>query len=320
MRSLFGAIAVAACIAGAVPAQAELRQITIGTNPSGTIAHVLGSGVAKLLQEKLGIRSTVEPHGGTSSYVPLLAQGELTLGIFIGVELGLAVKGQAPYTEPVKGVAPIARLMNLEYAFVARADSGLKTVADLKGKTVVVGIKSNIVLEKVNELMLATAGLSPSDVTATDAGGLGQGLAAVTEGRAEAAPIGLGIPALRQADASTPGGMRVLALGDKATNEFAESQLSGARVVTSEPSPRNVGVDAPIPVIGLELFVNAGPTVSDEDAYRIAKTIYENWATLQEEIPALRRFSRDDLGLQPTPVPYQPGAERFYREIGLHKN
>lgn len=295
----------------------ELRQITIGTNPSGTIAHVVGSGLAKTLQDQMGIRAAVEPHGGTSSYLPLLETGELTLGVFIGVDLGLATKGEAPYSEPVKNIRPIARLMRLDYGFVARGDSGLETVADLEGKDVVVGIKSNIVLEKVNEAILASAGLSRDDVSASEAGGLGQGLAAVIEGRADASAIALGIPALREAHASTPGGVRVLAMPEDATSDAVSQTAPGAIVTVSEPSKNNVGVEAPINVIGLELFLNAGPTVDDEAAYQIAKTIYENWEQLQTDIPPLKRFPKEDLALASSPVDYHPGAAKFYAEAGL---
>lgn len=319
MRKFIAAAAVAAGLATFTsPATAEeLKQITIGTNPAGTIAHVLGSALAKVMQEDMGIRSAVEPHGGTSSYLPLLDDGELTLGVFIGVDLGLASKGEEPYTKPAANIKPIARLMRLDYGYVVRADSGLKTVDDLKGKKVVVGIKSNIVLQKVNEVMLATAGLSRSDVDASDAGGLKQGLTAVVEGRADASAIALGIPALRQIHASVPGGIRVLALGNKATDDFTTSMVSGAIVSETQPSKNNVGVDAPINVIGLELFLNAGPSVDDETAYKMAKTIYENWETLQTEVAALKRFPKEDLALGSNPVPYHPGAAKFYTETGL---
>lgn len=295
---------------------AELRQITIGTNPAGTIANVVGSGVAKLMQEKAGIRSTAEAHGGTSSYLPLLDAGELTLGVFIGVDLGLAAKGEAPYSRPASNIHPIARMMRLDYGYVARADSGLESVADLKGRPVVVGIKSNIVLEKVNEAILATAGMTPADVRAEASGGLSQGLDAVVEGRADASAVALGIPALREAHSSVPGGMKVLALGPEATDAVVDAIAPGARVGETTPSERNVGVGAPMKAIGLDLYLVAGPKVDDEAGYLIARTVYENWEELQSEIPALRAFTKDDLALE-SPVAYQAGAQRFYEEAGV---
>ena len=317
MKKSFYAAALAVAVIASAPAAAQLRQITIGTNPAGTIANVVGAGVAKLLQNETGIRATAEAHGGTSSYLPLLDNGELTLGVFIGVDLGLAARGEEPYSTAAENIRPIARMMRLDYGYVARADSGLTSIADLKGKRVVVGIKSNIVLEKVNEAALATAGLTRDDVEAINAGGLGQGLTDVVEGRADASAIALGIPALREAHASLPGGVKVLALGDEATDEIAEKYASGARIGETVPSPTNVGVDAPMKAMALDLYLVAGPTVDEETAYTFAKTIYDNWETLQEEIPALKRFKRDDIALKSTPVPYADGAAKFYAEAGI---
>ena len=318
MKRLVVSLALIATALGVSAANAQPRQITIGTNPSGTIANVIGAGVAKLLQEKLGIRSAVEPHGGTSSYLPLLDNGELTLGVFIGVDLGLAAKGEKPYSKPAKNLRPVARMMRLEYGYVARADSGLKSISDLKGKRAVVGITSNIVLEKVNEATLATAGLTRNDVKALNAGGLRQGLTDVVEGRADASALALGIPILREANASVPGGMKVLALGDKVTERALQSIAPGVGIGETVPSKRNVGVDKPMPVMTLNLFLVAGPMVDEKTGYNIAKAIYENWKTLQEEIPALRRFKKVDLAL-PSPVPYAPGAAKFYSEAGIAK-
>lgn len=302
--------------AGAISAPAQdLKQITIGSNPSGSLAHTIGTGIAKVLQAELGIRSAVEPHGGTSSYVPLLQSGELTLGIYNGVDLGLSAKGEAPYKDAADKVFPLVRLMRLNYAFVVRGDSGMKTVADLKGKPVIVGFKSNLALSKVNEMMLATAGLTIADVDGSEAGGLGQGLGAVIEGRSGASAIALGIARLREAHAGTPGGITVLELGDKATNELAESMVSGARIVTTKPSKNNVGVDAPIQVVGLELFLNAGPSVSEADGYKIAKAIHDNWAKIQEEVPPLRAWKAEDLGIDASPIPYHAGAAKFFAEM-----
>ncbi|MGQ9368314.1 TAXI family TRAP transporter solute-binding subunit [Azospirillum sp. ST 5-10] len=318
MKRTLCALALAACLgaAPAAPAAAAVRQITIGTNPAGTIANVVGAGVAKLLQEKLGIRSAVEPHGGTSSYLPLLDSGELTLGVFIGVDLGLAARGEAPYSAPARNIRPVARMMRLDYGYVARTDSGLTSVADLKGKRVVVGIKSNIVLEKVNEAALATAGLTRADVQTVSAGGLEQGLADVVEGRADASALALGIPILREAHASVPGGMTVLALGERATDAVVDAIAAGARIGRTVPSPTNVGVGAPMPSMALELYLVAGPTVDEETGYRIARTIHENWDRLQAEVPALKRFAREDLATKTSPVPYADGAARFYAEVG----
>lgn len=316
------AIGLAATLAvgGATGVAAELQQITIGTNPSGTMNYALGSGLAKLFQTELGIRSVAQPFGGSSIYLPMLQTGDVTIGVNNGLDSGMAYTGTPPYQQAYDKITTLGRLMRLEYSFFVRADSGIETMADLKGKRVVVKIPAVATLEAVNRRQLETAGLTVDDVEAVEAAGLRQGVEAVVEGRADATGIGLGISALRKADASIPGGVRIIPLGEKGDAAFMDEGVPGAGVTTSQPGPGNVGVTEAIPVTAIEIFVNAGGTVSEEDAYSLTKSIYENWEQLQEEIPAMKGFDRDDMALPLTRVPFHPGAERFFREIGIWDN
>ena len=62
-------------------AEAKLKRITIGSNPSGSVFFLLATGFSKLLQEKLEIKATAQPHAGSSVYLPLMDDGEITLGL-----------------------------------------------------------------------------------------------------------------------------------------------------------------------------------------------------------------------------------------------
>ena len=188
-KSLAFKIAVAAAAGSflaAAPSQADLKRLTIGTNPSGSTYFLLGSGFAKLFQEKLGIRSTAQPHAGSSVYLPLMNAGEITLGLNSSLDSGLAFNGKPPYRKPMSNVRAIARIWVLPYAYMVKASSGIKTIEDLKGKRVVVNFKTNVSLRQLNETILATGGLKRSDVKAIDSGGVVKGVNMVIEGRVEA--------------------------------------------------------------------------------------------------------------------------------------
>ena len=59
-------------LTNASPAQAELKSITVGSNPAGSTYFLLAGGFAKLFQQQLKIRSTAQPHAGSSVYLPLM--------------------------------------------------------------------------------------------------------------------------------------------------------------------------------------------------------------------------------------------------------
>jgi len=104
------ALSAALCLTGIQAAQAELKRITIGSNPAGSAYFLLAGGFAKLFQQELKIRSTAQPHAGSSVYLPLLEKGELTLGLNSSLDSGMAVAGTAPYQNKHKKVRMIARI------------------------------------------------------------------------------------------------------------------------------------------------------------------------------------------------------------------
>ena len=119
-RPILVAAAAAFTFCSATTAQAKLKSITIGSNPAGSAYFLLAGGFAKLFQEKLQIRSTAQPHAGSSVYLPLMNKGEITLGLNSSLDSGLAYNGKPPYEHATKKVRAIARVWILPYAYVVK--------------------------------------------------------------------------------------------------------------------------------------------------------------------------------------------------------
>ena len=118
------AVAAAATIL-AMPVKAELKSITIGTNPSGSTFYLIGSGFAKMLQERTGIRSTAQPFSGSSVYLPSIALGDIVMGMSTTVDAGMAYRGEGIYPRAMPSLRTLARVWIIPYGFVTRADSGI---------------------------------------------------------------------------------------------------------------------------------------------------------------------------------------------------
>jgi len=301
--------------------RAELKSITIGSNPAGSAYFLLSSGFAKLFQEKLGIRSTAQPHAGSSVYLPLMEAGEITLGLNNSLDSGMALEGQEPYKDKHLKVRTLARVWVLPYAYIVKESSGLKTMADLSGKKVTVKVKTNVSLKRANEAMLATADITDSKIEALDSGGVVAGINMVVEDRADATTVALAMPAMRKTHASVPGGLRVIPLGPKATDEFLGKMMPGLytmKVSTSKLMPFVRGKD--VTIGAFDTYLNAGATVTDEDAYKLVKAMHTNWAALQKDYAPLRSTKVDGLAPPNGTLPYHPGAIKYFREVGIWKD
>lgn len=294
---------------------AQLRQVTIGTNPAGTHSYVVAGAVAKLVQDELGIRSIIRPFSGSSVYVPLLHRGEITLGMNTNIDSYLAYEGLEPYSAPITNVRLLARGFPLYMMFMVRGDSDLHSVEDLRGQRVVVRIRANAGLEFLFRAMLATGGLSGDDIDEITVGGLADGARLLTEGRVDAVCIGVDTALTLQAHATIDGGIRYLTMGQD------ESRLSeampGSKVSPAPQGPTTVGLDDLPRISEISHYINTGVHLAEEDAYLLAKTIHENWQMMRETYAILSEMPPEGLAPDDNAIPYHEGAIRYYREAGL---
>lgn len=300
---------------------AELGRVTVGTNPQGTTYFVVGGGFAKKLSDQLSISATAQPYAGSSVYLPLINSGEVTMGLSSSLDSGMAYRGIEAYEElgGQDNLRTLVRTWPLPYTYFVRADSGIKTIADLKGQQVAVTLGANTSLKLANEAMLRAGGLDPeADVEAVTVSGLPEGYTLVTEGRIAAATTALGIPLARQAHASIPGGLRMLAItGENATSDFVGTEMEGLYITNTAPSENNPGVEQDMSVLGFDIFLIGSTALSDDDAYVVTKTLHESWKSLQEDYGVLRRTPVDMISDATNTVPYHPGAKRYFMEVGL---
>ena len=297
-----------------VPA-AGTSSITIGSNPAGTHVYAVAAGFAKVLQERAGIRATMRPYAGSSVYLPMLQRGEVSFGLNTGIDSYLAYRGLPPYSEPMDRLRAVGVAFPLPIMYMVRADSGLSTIEDLRGKRVVIAFRSNAALEQLHTAILATAGLTPDDVSPVVVAGLPDAMRMLTEGRADAVPTGLDTALSIQVHSSIPGGIRYLTMGED--EEKLSAGMMGAVPVTATPGPSSVGLDGPTRVAGVLDFLNSSTHVPEDVVYRVIKTIHETWEQLRREYVQLANQPADAIAPADTNHPYHEGAIRYYREVGL---
>jgi len=260
-------------------AYGQLRRIAIGSNPAGTNYFLVASGIAKLLQDETQIQSTVRPFSGSSVYIPMLQRGEIALGMNTQLDTYVAYSGIDPYPVSMTNLRLLVSLMPLLDNFLVREDSGIETIEDLAGRRVITAIRSNVALERWHLALLETGGLGSGDINVVSVGSLPDGIRMLTEGRVDAAPIGLDTALARQADATIPGGVRFVGMG--ADESKVLESLPGARVDLADSA--SVGIPESTRVARFDSYLNTGPHVSADDAYLIVKTIHEQWESLRQD-------------------------------------
>lgn len=303
---------------GATTAKAELTNITVGTNPSGSTFYLLGGGFSKLFQEKLGIRSSAQPFMGSSVYLPMIQQGDVTLGISSTVDARMAYTGGLEYPAEMTDLRALANVWELPYAFITRADSGINTIEDLAGKRVMGDIPASQALTLIDTIMLRSGGLELSDVEFMKSGGLMDGINALVEGRVDAAPVATTMPVLTESNSSVPGGLRIIANGKLAEDpNYYSTQLPGIRSTIAKENPKRPYIIGDTPIVAYNTLLVGNVNLTEDDAYLLTKTLYDNWEELQKDYGPLRGVQKDDLLIGHNTVPYHDGSIRFFKELGL---
>ena len=294
---------------------AAVGQVTIGSNPAGTHVYAVAAGLAKVLQEEAGLRASIRPFSGSSVYLPQLQRGEISLGLNTGIDSYLSYQGLPPYTSRMSNLRAVGMMFPLPIMYMVRADSGMSRVEDLRGKRVVIAFRANAALEQLHTAILATGGLTPSDVQPVTVAGLPEAMRMLAEGRADGVPTGLDTALSLQVHSSIPGGIRYLTMGgDEA--QLAEG-MPGAVPWTVTPDATSVGLDGPTRVAGVVDYLNSSTHVPDDIVYRILSAIHENWEQLRRDYVQMRDTPADAIAPSDNHHPYHEGAIRYYREVGL---
>ncbi|WP_137045736.1 TAXI family TRAP transporter solute-binding subunit [Pseudolabrys sp. FHR47] len=299
-RAALGAVAALTLTATAAWSQAY----GIYSMPAGTLSHTTASAIAKVLKEKGGMNMLVQPTAGETTLLPLLARGEGDLGIANIFETEIAVKA---YPD----LRVVGSLHSLRGAFWVRKDSPMKTVADLKGKRVVLGFSAMRTIDPLVKAILATGGLTEADIKPVLVPNVVRGAEDFANGSADMFFFAFGAAKVREVDA-TVGGIRALTI-PKEGMAAAQKIVPEGYLTPAAPSPFFVGVEQPMEVYTWDNMLLTNAKVKDEVVYKMIEVMEANKSELVAVQPALRDFDAKKL-YKTYNIPYHPGALKYFKD------
>jgi hypothetical protein len=314
-RAARARIVVAACAGAAalalasVPASAQTYGLA--TMQPGTLAHTTGSAIAKVLKEKAGLNTLVQATAGESVLIPMVARGEIDLGIANLAEVQAQVEGGGPSKQA--DLRLIGALHPLWTMFWVRKDTAMKTNADLKGKRVGLGYSAMRSVDPLVKAQLALGGLSAEDVKPVLVPNVIRGADDFISGAIDTLYFAFGAPKVREADASV-GGIRALDASATPENLAASRKIFPYGYLTQiGPGPIFIGVTQPIKAYTLDYMLFTNAKTKDEVVYKIIDTLAKNKPELVAIAPHLRTFNPAAL-YKKFNMPYHPGALKYFAD------
>jgi TRAP transporter TAXI family solute receptor len=265
-----------------------------------------------VLKEKGGLNTLVQATAGETVLIPMVARGEIDLGIANLAEVQAAMEGGGPTTKQPE-LRLIGALHPLWTMFWVRKDSPMKTNADLRGKRVGLGYSAMRTVDGLVQAQLALGGLAAGDVKPVLVPNVIRGADDFVAGAIDTLYFAIGAPKVREADASV-GGIRALDADATPANLAASRKIFPYGYLTQiGPGPIFVGVTQPIKTYTLDYMLFTNAKVKDDVVYKIIDTLAKNKADLVAVAPHLRTFNPPAL-YKKFNMAYHPGALKYFAD------
>lgn len=298
-------------------AGANAQTVSIGSNPQGSLAYAVGAGVAKVAIEDAGLKMRVVPQGGPVVTLPLLNKGRLDFTVSVSVVTAFAGTGGAMFKgKKQENVRQVASLFPLIIGWYVKKDSPIKTIADLRGKTLPSKYTKQKIAGLFGHAMLATGGVSSKDYKGFPVPNGVRGVEAFMAGKVDAVNFSLSSGKTRQAHAAV-GGIRVLSADMNAKTQAIVARIApGAVLATIKPAKRFPGITEPVNTLIAPFIINASTTTDNKTVYKLVKAIHGGKKKLVKSHKAFGGYDpkhiNRDVGLK-----YHPGAIKYFKEAGL---
>ena len=199
---------------------------------------------------------------------------------------------------------------------IAAVDAGINGVQDMKGKTVNIGAPGTG--QRVNAMdLFQVAGINPETDLRAEGIKPAEAAGMLQDGRIDAYFYTVGHPngSVKEAAAGTRAVKFVPVSNEYVEKLTADQPYYAPADIPIEPYP-GVANEEPVPTFGVKATICTSSEVPEDVIYNITKTVFENIDQLRSLHPALAGMTKENM-LQGLSAPFHPGAEKYYKEIGL---
>ncbi len=217
VRTAATVVIVFVCI-GPAAAQKLPSSTTMGTNPAGTVFYSVASGLAKAISGAGAMQSVVQPYTGTSTFLPLLDNGEIDFGVVNAVDMSLAYQGpSAIESRRPKSFSPCPKHAPADARITVDGQPGIQKGVDhqdrLRRQRQARDRRVSGPIWRsgtASSAASASGGLTWDDVKVVPVPAVNDGIDALVQGRADVGNHAVGSAKVKEADATV--GVRYVSL------------------------------------------------------------------------------------------------------------
>src|SRR5260221_7164321 len=301
----------------AIACGAYAQNISIATGGTGGVYYPLGGGMAAVLSKYVsGMQAPAEVTGGSVANLQLIGTGKPYIALTMADATLDAYKGEDKFTgKPV----PVRTLMVLypnRMHVVSITSTGIKKMADLKGKRVSTGSPGSAT-EVMGFRVIEAAGLDKDRDMTRERLGVAESVNAIKDRKIDAFFWVGGLPTAAVTDLANTPGIKIKMI-DHANTVAAMNKKYG-QLYSEDVIPKTMykGMDADNKQATVWNILVSNENLSDQTAYNIVKTIFDHKADLVAVHKESENFLLENQKTAASPIPFHPGAVKYFTERGV---
>lgn len=307
--------AIATLMAFGVAGASAQQFINVLTGGTSGVYYPLGVALSEIYGKGIeGARTQVQATKASVENLNLLQQGKGEIAFALGDSVKLAWEGdtEAGYPGKLDKIRGIAAIYPNYIQIVASQESGIKTLADLKGKSLSVGAPASGT-ELNARAIFAAAGLKYEDLGKVEYLPFAESVELIKNRQLDATlqSAGLGVASIRDLATSLP--INVVAVPAEDV-----TKIGAPYVAATIPAGTYDGQMADVATAAVGNILVSHDGVPEETAYLMTKLLFENLPQMVAAHAAAKAID-PAKATEGMPIPLHPGAERYYREVGLIK-
>ena len=285
--------------------------LNIGTGGTAGTYYPIGGAIAEVLNKEIpGMSASAQSTGASVANINMLSDGEVDLATVQNDIAYYAAHGAEMFQDKkVDGLQGIASLYPETCQFVTLKSSGIKSLAELKGKRIAVGAVGSGVEANVRQI-LAAYGVTYSDIDAQYLS-FAEGASALKDGNVDVAVLTAGYPTASVQDIASQNPVRLLPVEGKIADTLIAQYPFYTKTVI--PAGTYAGFDEAVESVSVMAMLVAGPSVNADLGYSITKAIFGNLDRLQAAHAVGKQITKDTAKAGMS-LPMNAGAEKYFNE------
>ena len=297
---------------------ADKKFISIGTGGVTGVYYPTGGAICRLVnrgRKSHGIRCSVESTGGSVYNINTIRAGELDFGVAQSDWQYHAYNGTSKFKDKgkFKDLRAVFSVHPEPFTVVARADSGVKTFQDLKGKRVNIGNPGSG-QRGTMDVVLKAMGWTKGDFKLASELKSAEQSQALCDNKIDAMIFTVGHPSGSIKEATTSCASVLVNVTGPAIDKLVKDNDFYRKATI--PGGMYSGTKGDVTTFGVGATFVSSAKVPDKVVYEVVKAVFENFGRFKKLHPAFKVLKEKEMIKDGLSAPLHPGAAKYYKEKG----